>query len=87
MAASVTANIGFVVIFITMINTHALDGMFIREGLQRYCLSQNDNKFADAGAYTNALREYTCARDDAQSYYEAGLNSYLDYRGIPGIAE
>ena len=81
-ALSIAANIGFVVIVTTMMTSHVLDGMFMREGLNRYCASQNNDKFAENSDRTKALREYTCASGDAEDYFNDGFNKYLEYKGI-----
>jgi hypothetical protein len=81
-ALSVVVNIGFVVIVITMMSTHALDGMFMNEGLKRYCASQNNDKFRNASDEVKALRVYTCADGDAALYFEDGFKKYLDAKGI-----
>ncbi len=79
---SFAANIAFVVVLITMMTSHVLDGMFMNEGLTRYCSSVNDSKFSDAGEKPKALRAYTCAAGDAKEYFDAGFQSYLDYKSI-----
>ncbi len=81
-AASVAANIGFVVVVATMMTSHTLDGMFMNEGLTRYCVSDNNDKFTDATDKVKALRAYTCGSGDAKMYFENGFKSYLDYKGI-----
>jgi len=81
-ALSVAANIGFVVVVATMMTSHVMDGMFMREGLNRYCASQNNDKFSDNSEKTKALREYTCASGDAKQYFDDGFKKYLDYKGI-----
>lgn len=81
-ALSVAANIGFVVVVITMMTSPVLDGMFMNEGLSRYCSSVNDDKFTEAGDKPRALRAYTCATGDAKQYFESGFQSYLDYKNI-----
>ena len=81
-AFSVAANIGFVVVVTTMMTSHVMDGMFMREGLNRYCASQNNDKFADNSDKTKALREYTCASGDARQYFDGGFTKYLDAKGI-----
>lgn len=83
-AASVAANIAFVVVVATMITSHSLDGMFMNEGLQRYCNTANDDKFSDNPAKVRALRYYTCARGDAAQYFQEGFQKYLDYKHISG---
>lgn len=79
---SVAANIGFAVVIITMMTSHVLDGMFMREGLNRYCATQNDEKFSDNSEKTKALREYTCAKGDAKDFFNQGLNDYMESKGI-----
>jgi|GEM_PF-2133561 len=79
---SVAANIGFVVVVITMMSSHVLDGMFMREGLNRYCATENDDKFADNSAKTKAFRDYTCAHGDAADFFNEGFNQYLEAKGI-----
>ncbi|HVI69693.1 MAG TPA: hypothetical protein VM581_04535 [Magnetospirillaceae bacterium] len=79
---SIAANIGFIVVVITMMTSHVLDGMFMNEGLTRYCSSVNDDKFADAGDKVKALRAYTCASGDAKQYFDSSFQSYLDYKNI-----
>lgn len=79
---SFAANIGFVVVLITMMTSHVLDGMFMTEGLSRYCSAVNDEKFTDAADKTKALRAYTCATGEAKQYFESGFQSYLDFKGI-----
>jgi hypothetical protein len=81
-ALSVAANIGFVVIVITMMGTHVLDGMFMNEGLTRYCASENNDKFKNASDKVKALRVYTCADGDAAQYFNDGFTKYLDVKGI-----
>jgi hypothetical protein len=81
-ALSVAANIGFVVVVTTMMTSHVLDGMFMREGLNRYCASQNTDKFSDASEKVKALREYTCATDEAKKYFNDGFDRYLEFKGI-----
>ena len=85
-SASVTLNIAFVVVFIAIISTSALDIMVMKEGLNRYCSTANDLKFEDSTAKTQALREFTCARGDAADDFEAALNAYLKTKDID-IAE
>lgn len=82
-ATSVTLNIGFIVVIITMATTNGLDGMFMNEGLQRYCLTVNDGRFEDTTKMTRALRDYTCERSDAAAYFKEGFHKYLDYKNIP----
>lgn len=81
-ALSVAANIGFVVIVVTMMSSHALDGMFMNEGLTRYCASENNDKFGNSTEKVKALRAYTCASGDAKQYFNDGFNKYLTAKGI-----
>ncbi len=81
-ALSLAANIGFVVVVTTMMTSHAMDGMFMREGLNRYCASQNNDKFSDNSEKTKALREYTCASGDAKQYFDDGFTKYLETKGV-----
>ncbi len=81
-ALSFAANIAFVVVVTTMMTSHVLDGMFMNEGLTRYCSSVNNSKFTDAGDKARALREYTCATGDAKQYFDTGFQSYLDYKNV-----
>ena len=77
---SVAANIGFVVLFTAMAATPALDRMLMHEGLGRYCSSTNDSKFDGSEIEVKAMRDYTCARDDAKEYFARGFNEYLKFR-------
>lgn len=79
---SVAANIGFAVVVITMMSSHVLDGMFMREGLNRYCAPQNDEKFSDNSEKTKAFRDYTCAQGDAKDFFNEGFKQYLEAKGI-----
>ncbi|HSE60923.1 MAG TPA: hypothetical protein VLA88_01355 [Candidatus Saccharimonadales bacterium] len=81
--ASVTLNIGFVVIWISLAATSSLDGLFMAKGLERYCSSSNDDKFGDSTAQVKALREYVCDRPDADMYFQEGFGKYLDSKNIP----
>ena len=81
--ASVTLNVGFIVIWVSLASTYSLDGLFMANGLERYCSSQNDDKFKDATAQVAALREYVCDRPDADQYFQDGFAKYLDAKGIP----
>lgn len=81
-AASVTLNIAFVVVLITMMTSHALDGMFMKEGLSRYCAVANDYQFDTAPAKVKALRVFTCAGGDAKPYFDEGFQKYLDFKGV-----
>lgn len=80
--ASGALNIAFIVVFVTMMTSHALDGLFMREGLARYCAKANDGQFADSPAKVKALRVYTCAGGDAKPYFNEGFQKYLDFKGI-----
>lgn len=79
---SVAANIGFVVVVITMMSSHVLDGMFMREGLNRYCAAENNDKFSDSSEKTKAFRDYTCAHGDAADFFNEGFKQYLEVKGI-----
>lgn len=81
-AASVTLNIAFIVLMILLMATNVLDGMLMDVGLKRYCSSANDDKFSDSTAKVRALRAYTCGAGDAQQYFEAGFQNYLNAKGI-----
>jgi hypothetical protein len=81
-AASVTLNIAFVAVFVTIVATNALDRVVIREGLIRYCAASNDGKFEDSSDQVKALREFACASGDAQDDFEAAFNAYLTTKGI-----
>ncbi len=81
-AASVVLNIAFAIVFITMATTNKFDGMLMNEGLKRYCAKANDAKFDENNAQTQALRLFTCARDDAERPFHDALNNYLDLKGI-----
>jgi len=71
-----------VVVFITMTMTSALDGMLMKEGLNRYCSEANDQKFEDNSAKTQALRDFSCARGEARDDFRAALDAYLQSRGL-----
>lgn len=81
-SASVALNIAFVVVFIALIGTSALDVMLMKEGLNRYCATSNDAKFKDSNAKTQALRDFTCARGDASDDFKTALDAYLKTKGI-----
>jgi hypothetical protein len=81
--ASLALNIGFIVIWISLSATHSLDGLFMANGLERYCSRDNDNKFKDSSDQVKALRDYVCNAPDAHKYFEEGYNNYLDAKGIP----
>jgi hypothetical protein len=80
--ASVVLNIAFVVVFVTIVGTNALDRVVMSEGLSRYCSTANDGKFSDASDRVKALRDFTCAHGDAQDDFEAAFNTYLTSKGI-----
>lgn len=81
--ASITLNIGFIVIWIGLAATHSLDGLFMADGLERYCSSNNDDKFKESSDQVKALRDYVCDAPDAHQYFQDGLSKYLDSKGIP----
>lgn len=81
-AASVVLNIAFAIVFITMATTNKFDGMLMNEGLKRYCAEANDAKFEENNAQAQALRLFTCSRDDAEKPFQDALNNYLDMKGI-----
>lgn len=81
-AASVTVNIAFIVVFLTMIFTNKLDGMFIEEGLARYCSSANDSLYANSEETVKALRDFACAKGDAKPYFDSAFKIYSFSRGI-----
>jgi hypothetical protein len=81
-AASVTLNIAFIVVLLTMMTSHALDGMFMKEGLARYCAKANDSQFDGSLEKVRALRVYTCAGGDAKNYFDEGFQKYLNVKGI-----
>jgi hypothetical protein len=76
--ASFAVNIGFLVLFITLMTTNVLDGVLMPAGLDRYCSTRNDEKFATAKPKIKALREYVCDRPEAHPYFKEGLQKYLD---------
>lgn len=80
LSVSVAVNIAFIVLFVTMAGTHALDGMWMREGLNRYCDAANDTKFKDNSEATKALRDFTCAKGDAADDFQKAFNAYLETR-------
>lgn len=81
--ASVTLNVGFLVIWVGLAATNSLDGLFMADGLERYCSSTNDDKFKDSTAQVKALRDYVCDRPDADKYFQEGFGKYLDAKNIP----
>lgn len=76
-AASVSLNIAFVVLIVAMATTNALDGMFMYEGLKRYCDPVNDSRFGGQPAENQALRDFTCAKGAAKQDFEKAFNNYL----------
>lgn len=81
--ASVTLNVGFIVLWLSLAATHSLDGLFMENGLARYCNTNNDDKFAAATPQVKELRNYVCDRPDAAKYFHEGLNNYYQSKGIP----
>ncbi|MGH7196956.1 MAG: hypothetical protein ACREGJ_04320 [Candidatus Saccharimonadales bacterium] len=82
-AASIVLNIGFLVVFVSMATTNAFDGLYVREGLERYCDTENDNKFEYPNDQAKAQRDFLCARGEAQEYFTEGFKKYLDFKSIP----
>lgn len=80
--SSVVLNIAFIVLIITMMTTNALDTLFIREGLSRYCSTTNDWLFTNNSEKLVAFRNYTCGTGNAQTYFENGFSEYLQSIGI-----
>lgn len=80
--SSLTLNVAFIVVIITMATSNALDGMFVKQGMQRYCEGVNDRLFAKSTDEVKALRDYTCAHGDAERYFKDGFDSYLHAKGI-----
>lgn len=80
--ASLALNIGFLVIWAGILFSNALDGLFIADGLERYCSSNNDDKFTNSSEQVKALRDYVCDAPDAHKYFQQGLSNYLDSKGI-----
>jgi hypothetical protein len=80
---SVTLNIGFVVIWLSLATTNSLDGLFMENGLVRYCSTSNDDKFDSTTAQTKGLRSYVCDKADAHQYFHDGLVKYYKAVGIP----
>jgi hypothetical protein len=80
--ASLSLNIGFIVLWIGLSSTNNLDGVFMANGLDRYCSSSNDDKFKDSTDQVKALRNYVCDTPDAHQYFQDGLSRYLDSKGI-----
>jgi hypothetical protein len=81
--ASLTLNVGFIVIWVALASSYSLDGLFMADGLDRYCASQNDDKFGGTAAQVKALREYVCDRPDATKFFHDGFDKYLDSKHIP----
>lgn len=81
-AASVALNIAFVVVFVALGATNALDTMLMKEGLTRYCDSANDAKFEGSDDKIKALREFTCAKGEAADDFESAINAYLTSKGL-----
>ena len=79
---SITLNIGFLVIWISLATTNSLDGLFMADGLDRYCSSANDDKFTSATLQVKAMRDYVCNSNDAHQYFSEGYYKYLDSKGI-----
>jgi hypothetical protein len=81
-AGSVALNIAFIVLMLSVGISNALDGIFMASGLERYCSSNNDDKFTSSTVQVKALRNYVCDSPDANQYFKDGLNKYLDSKGI-----
>ncbi len=81
--ASLTLNIGFVVVLIALATSTALDGLFMSTALDRYCSTDNDNKFKREDAKIIAMRAYVCDRTDAHTYFMDGYYKYLDSQSVP----
>lgn len=79
---SVVVNIAFIVVFISLVGTYSLDGLFMGPGLERYCSSANDDKFVGSTEQIKALRNYVCDTSDAHQYFVSGLDKYLDSKGL-----
>ncbi len=82
-AASLVLNIGFVVVWVSLAGTNTLDGVFMANGLERYCSAGNDDKFKDSTSQVKGLRSYVCDTPDAHQYFQDGLTKYFDAKGIP----
>jgi hypothetical protein len=80
--ASITLNIGFIVIWIGLSATNSLDGLFMEDGLTRYCSENNDDKFKDSKEEVRALRNYVCYHPEAKEFFDKGYNDYLQVKGI-----
>lgn len=81
--ASVTLNVGFIVLWVSLAATNSLDGLFMENGLARYCASNNDDKFSSATPQVKELRNYVCDTPGATQYFHEGLNKYYESKGIP----
>lgn len=81
-AGSVSLNIAFIVLMLSVGISNALDGIFMASGLERYCSSVNDDKFNGSSAQVKALRNYVCDTSDAHQYFIDGFDKYLDSKGI-----
>jgi hypothetical protein len=81
-AASVVLNIGFIVVMTVVVTSNAFDWTLADQGLVRYCATANDSKFEGMSKQDLALRDFTCARDDAQAYFKDGFQKYLTVKGI-----
>ena len=75
-------NIAFVVVILTMSTSNALDHMFVKEGMSRYCEGVNDRLCTNSTDEVKALRNYTCAHGDAERYFQEGFNNYLHAKGL-----
>lgn len=80
--ASITLNIGFIVIWVGLAATNSLDGLFMEDGLKRYCSQGNDDKFKDSKEDVKALRDYVCYVPDSKEFFDKGFNEYLQFKGI-----
>lgn len=85
--ASLTLNIGFIVIWVGLASTNSLDGLFMEDGLQRYCSDVNDDKFTDSSEKVKALRNYVCYHPEARDFFDKGYNEYLQFKGISATRE
>lgn len=83
--ASLTLNVGFLVILIALSTTTSLDGLLMPTALDRYCSTANDDKFKSQDAKVKALRTYVCDRSDAHTYFSDGYYKYLDSLKIPYV--
>jgi hypothetical protein len=83
--ASLALNIGFLVVLIAISTTTVLDGLFMPTALERYCSTNNDDKFQKEDAKVKALRAYVCDRTDAHTYFTDGYYKYLDSIKVPYV--